>query len=103
MSDTIELVRFRLQPGKTSADWLKASEKISEWMKAQPGFQFRSVSETDDGEWWDLVYWASMEATMAAGEKFMQDLGEVIAPLVVRDSVTITRSKAHVMQRGGAQ
>ena len=100
MSDTIELVRFRLQSGKTAADWLKASEKISEWMKAQPGFRFRSVSETDDSEWWDLVYWESLVAAQASGEKFMRELGDVIAPLVMRDSVVISRSKAHVMQQG---
>ncbi len=100
MSDTIELVRFRLQPGKTAADWLKANEKINTWMKAQPGFRFRSLSETDDGEWWDMVYWASMDAALAAGEKFMPELGETCAPLVAADSVVVSRSKAHVMQRG---
>ncbi len=100
MSDTIELVRFRLQAGKTAADWLKTNEKINEWMKAQPGFQFRSVSETDDGEWWDLVYWASVEAALAAGKKFIPELGEVIMPLVAPGSVVISRSKAHVMQQG---
>ncbi len=100
MSDVIELVRFRLQPGKTAGEWLKANEKITDWMKAQSGFQFHSVSETEDGEWWDLVYWASMETAVAAGEKFMRDLGEVIAPLVVRESVVISRSRAHVMQQG---
>jgi hypothetical protein len=42
MADTIELVRFRLQPGNTAADWLKVNEKINDWMKVQPGFQFRS-------------------------------------------------------------
>jgi len=100
MSDAIELVRFRLQPGKTAADWLKANDKINEWMKAQPGFRYRSVSETDDGEWWDLVYWASMEAALAAGEKFMREVGEVCMPLVAPGSVMISRSKAHVMQPG---
>ncbi len=100
MSDTIELVRFRLQPGNTAADWLKVNEKINDWMKVQPGFQFRSVSETEDGEWWDLVYWASMEAALAAGEKFLRDLGEVIMPLVTPGSVVVSRSKAHVMQPG---
>ncbi len=100
MSDTIELVRFRLQPGKTAADWLKANEKIDEWMKAQPGFRFRSISETDEGEWWDLVYWASMEAALAAGEKFMPELGHVCMPLVAPGSVVVSRSKAHVMQPG---
>lgn len=100
MSDTIELVRFRLQPGKSAADWLKANEKINAWVKAQPGFRFHSVSETEEGEWWDLVYWGSMEAALAAGEKFMPELGGVIMPLVEPGSVVISRSKAHVMQQG---
>ncbi len=69
-------------------------------MKAQPGFQFRSVSEAEDGEWWDLVYWASMEAALAAAEKFMPELGGTIKPLVAPGSVVISRSKAHVMQQG---
>lgn len=100
MSDTIELVRFRLQPGLTSADWLKANEKINDWMKAQPGFRFRSVSETDDGEWWDLVYWDNLEAAEAAGQKFGAEMMPVCAPLVAPDSVVISRSIAHVMQQG---
>lgn len=100
MSDAIELVRFRLQSGKTATDWLKVNEKINDWMKTQPGFQFRSVSETEDGEWWDLVYWTSMEAAVAAGEKFLRDLGEAIMPLVAPGSVVVSRSRAHVMQRG---
>ncbi len=100
MSDTIELVRFRLKEGKTSADWLKANEKINDWMKAQPGFRFRSLSETDDGEWMDMVYWASLEAAAAAGERFGAEMMSVCEPLVAHDSVEVSRSKAHVMQRG---
>lgn len=100
MSDTVELVRFRLQPGTTSADWLKTNEKINDWMKAQPGFRFRSVSETSDGEWWDLVYWESLAAAEAAGEKFGAEMMPHCAPLVAPDSVIVSRSKAHVMQEG---
>jgi hypothetical protein len=100
MSDTIELVRFRLQQGKTSADWLKANEKINEFMQAQPGFRFRSVSETDDGEWLDLVYWESLEAANAASARFETEMLSICAPLVAHDSVTISRSKMHVMQEG---
>jgi len=99
MSDTIELVRFRLQQGKTSADWLKANEKINGFMKAQPGFRFRSLSETDDGEWLDLVYWESLQAANAASEKFSAEMLSVCTPLIAHDSLTICRSKAHVMQR----
>lgn len=100
MSDTIELVRFRLQQGKTSADWLKANEKINAFMKAQPGFRFRSLSETDDGEWLDLVYWESPEAAEAAGKRFEAEMMSTCAPLIAHDSVVISRSKAHVMQQG---
>jgi hypothetical protein len=100
MSDTIELVRFRLQPGKTSADWLKANEKINEWVKAQPGFRFRSLSETEDGEWIDMVYWESLEAAKKAGEKFCDEMGAACEPLVAPGSVVVSHSRAHVMQRG---
>ncbi|MBI5919517.1 MAG: hypothetical protein HY849_09135 [Nitrosomonadales bacterium] len=100
MTDTIELVRFRLQAGKTAADWLKANEKINEWAARQPGFRFRSVSETDDGEWLDLVYWASPEDAAAAGVSFEAEMMSVCAPLVAHESVVCLRSKAHVMQQG---
>lgn len=98
MSDTIELVRFRLQQGKTAADWLQANEKINEFMKAQPGFRFRSLSETDDGEWWDLVYWENLAAAEAAGQKFGAEMLPFCASLIAPSSVTITRSRAHLMQ-----
>ncbi|HEX5338357.1 MAG TPA: hypothetical protein VFW53_07965 [Gallionella sp.] len=100
MSDTIELVRFRLKQDKTAADWLKANEKIDEFMKAQPGFRFRSVSETADGEWWDLVYWENLAAAEAAGQKFGAEMMPVCAPLIAEGSVSIARSQAHVMQKG---
>jgi len=100
MSDTIDLVRFRLQPGKTSAEWLKANEKINDWMTRQPGFRFHSVSETDDGEWWDLVYWEDFAAAEAAGKKFEVEMMPTCAPLIAPDSVSIGRSRAHVMQQG---
>jgi hypothetical protein len=98
MSDTIELVRFRLQPGKTAADWLKADEKINAWAKRQAGFRFRSLSETDDGEWLDICYWADAEAADAASARFREEMMSVCEPLVAQDSVTMSRSRAHVMQ-----
>jgi hypothetical protein len=100
MSDTIELVRFRLQQGKTSADWLKANEKINDWIKLQPGFRFRSLSETEDGEWLDMVYWESLDAAKKAGEKFGEEVGPSCEPLIDMTSVIVSHSKAHVMQRG---
>jgi hypothetical protein len=100
MSDTIELVRFRLKQDKTATDWLKANEKINDWIKVQPGFRFRSLSETDDGEWIDLVYWESLEAAKASGAKFGEEVGATCEPLIDMTSVIVSHSKAHVMQRG---
>jgi hypothetical protein len=100
MSDTIELVRFRLKKDKTAADWLKANEKINDWIKVQPGFRFRSLSETDDGEWIDMVYWESLDAAKASGEKFGEEMGACCEPLIDMASVVVSHSKTHVMQRG---
>lgn len=100
MSDTIELIRFRLKQDKSAADWLKANEKINDWIKVQPGFRFRSLSETDDGEWIDMVYWESLEASKAAGEKFCVAMGPTCEELIDMASFVVSRSKAHVMQRG---
>jgi hypothetical protein len=100
MSDTIELVRFRLKQDKTAADWLKANEKINAWITQQPGFRFRSLSETDDGEWIDMVYWESLNASKAAGEKFGPEMGPTCEESIDMASVVVSRSKMHVMQRG---
>lgn len=62
MSETIDLVRFRFKQDKTAADRLKANENINEWAKRQPGFRFRSVSETEDGEWLDMTCWGNPQA-----------------------------------------
>ncbi len=100
MLDTIELVRFRLQEGKTREEWLEANEAINRWTMQQPGFRFRSLSESDDGEWVDMIYWESREAAEAASKKFEAEMLEVCIPIIAPESVVISHSTAHVMQRG---
>lgn len=100
MSDTIELVRFRLQPDKTREQWLSANEAITAWVQEQPGFRFRSLSESDDGEWIDMVYWESREAAETAGKKFGEEMIGHCMSLVADDSIVTSLSRAHVMQRG---
>ncbi len=100
MSDTITLVRLRLQEGKTSAEWLKANEKINEWVTRQPGFRFRSLSETEDAEWIIMSYWDSLDAAIAADKRFGAEMMGMCNPLIVNESIVVSRSKAHLMQRG---
>lgn len=100
MSETIDLVHFRLQQGKTAADWLKANEKIDAWAKRQPGFRFRSLSETDDGEWIDMTCWDSPKAAQAGQASFGAEMMAVCEPLVAPYSVVSCFSTVHVLQRG---
>lgn len=99
MSDTIDLVRFRLQQGKYSSDWLKANEKIDAWVTRQPGFRFRSLSETEDGEWIDMTCWDSPQAAQAGQTCFGAEMMSVCEPLVEPESVVSCFSTVHVLQR----
>lgn len=100
MSDTITLVRLRLQEGKSPTEWLKVNEKINAWAKRQPGFRFRSLSEADDGEWIIMSYWESVEAAAAAETRFGAEMMGMCEPLILPGSVSMSQSKAHLMQRG---
>lgn len=100
MSETIDLVRFRLKQGKTAVDWLKANEKIDAWARRQPGFRFRSLSETEDGEWIDMTYWENLQAAHAGQSSFGAEMMATCEPLVAPDSVVSCFSTVHVMQRG---
>ena len=59
-----------------------------------------TLSETDDGEWIDMVYWESLDAAKASGAKFGEEMGACCEPLIDMTSVVVSHSKAHVMQRG---
>lgn len=100
MTDTIELVRFRLREDKTADEWLKDNEKMNEWLRRQPGFRFRSLSETEDGEWIDVVHWESRQAAQAAAGHIMEDIGEAFGSIDVK-SIVMSHSKSHVLLPGG--
>ncbi len=97
MYDTMEVVRFRLRPGSTAEEWLEAAARISVWLKTQPGFRMRSLSQTEDGEWIDMLCWESTEAACAAGERFGDDMGGACEPLIDIASISCSRGKTHLM------
>lgn len=101
MRDAIVNMHFRLQSGRSKEDWLKANEQVNAWIRQQPGFRYRSLSETDDGEWIVIVYWTSAEAAEVADKGFAREMGNLIFPFVDMDSFTINHSSAHVMLQGG--
>lgn len=100
MSDTIVTMHFRLRPGHNKEDWLRANEKVSGWVLRQPGFKFRSLSETGDGEWIIIGYWASPQAVDAAEASFSREMDDEMLPFVDMGSFSLTRSTAHQLLRG---
>lgn len=102
MSDTITIMRFRLQDGKTTEDWMKVNEKVSEWVLRQPGFRFRSLSRTNEGEWIIMNYWTSMEDADAAEKCFRREMEGLVAPFIDMTHFDISRSHAMQMVRGDA-
>ena len=70
MDTTVETVTFKLAGGATRKDFLAANEAMIDWVLRQPGFQYRSLSEKEDGSWIDIVYWATRDEALAAGEAF---------------------------------
>ncbi len=97
MSDMVELVRFRLRQGRTAAEWLGANETINEWLKTQPGFRMRSLSETEDGEWIDMLCWESMEAAELAGARFGSEMGACCEPMIDLGSITCSHARSRLM------
>jgi hypothetical protein len=75
MSETLEIVSFRLKPG-TEAGFLAGNDLISAWLAGQPGFLSRCLARRDDGGWIDLVRWQSREQALAAAARIMADIGD---------------------------
>ncbi|MER9657208.1 hypothetical protein NKJ26_27640 [Mesorhizobium sp. M0152] len=51
MTETLEIVRFRLKPG-TEVGFVAANGLVSDWLVRQPGFLGRHLARHDDGGGW---------------------------------------------------
>lgn len=59
----VEWAPFRLAPGVDEATLRAASEALQRgFLAKQPGFLRRDLLKGRDGQWVDLVFWASQEA-----------------------------------------
>ncbi|RLP92998.1 MULTISPECIES: hypothetical protein [unclassified Micromonospora] len=59
MSEALEMTTFRLVTGLTGADFVAANEDINTYLRRQPGFRWRRITEDDDGLITDIVAWDS--------------------------------------------
>ncbi|MBG6104594.1 hypothetical protein ACLQ3D_33840 [Micromonospora vinacea] len=60
MSEALEMTTFRLVPGLTGADFVRANRDIDDYLRRQPGFRWRRITEADDGTITDIVAWDSV-------------------------------------------
>ncbi|TGP53961.1 hypothetical protein EN873_12375 [bacterium M00.F.Ca.ET.230.01.1.1] len=75
MTDTLEIVTFRLKPG-TEAGFVASNGLVSDWLARQPGFLSRHLGRREDGTWVDIVRWRSMEQARAAADRIMAEIGD---------------------------
>ncbi|MDG6107703.1 hypothetical protein Daura_22585 [Dactylosporangium aurantiacum] len=59
MSEALEMTTFRLVPGLTGADFVRANDDINDYLRRQPGFRWRRITEDGDGTITDIVAWDS--------------------------------------------
>lgn len=74
MTTIVETVTYKLAGGIDRNDFLKANEAMTSWLSRQSGFQYRSLSEKDDGSWLDIVYWNSKAEVEAAEVSFQKEM-----------------------------
>jgi heme-degrading monooxygenase HmoA len=92
MSQTLELVTFRLARGDAEA-FAAANAELNDWLKQQPGFISRHLAERDDGSFVDAVLWSNNESAHAAGERILAEMGESEAMQMIDPrSVTMSHS-----------
>ena len=74
MTETLEIVTFRLKPG-TEAGFVANNGVMSDWLVRQPGFLSRHLGKREDGIWVDVVRWQSMEQAKAAADRITAEIG----------------------------
>ena len=82
MTETIELVTFRLATGDAKS-FVAANTTINDWLKKQPGFISRRLGQKEDGSWIDVLLWASNDAAKTAGAKAMTELSDCPAMAMI--------------------
>jgi hypothetical protein len=65
MTETLEVTTLRPAAGLTAADFIAANADIDEYLKRQPGFQWRRILETGDGTIIDIVAYNTMDHARA--------------------------------------
>jgi hypothetical protein len=75
MTETLEVTVLRPAPGLTVADFVAANADIDSYLKRQPGFRWRRITETEDGTIIDIVAYDSQEQALAGAAGISGEMG----------------------------
>ena len=69
----VEITTFKLNTGVSNADFVKSAEQMQkDFLKKQEGFIKRTLAQSGDTLWTDIVYWTNKDSqsqTMQLAEK----------------------------------
>ena len=69
---TVEVVFYTARPGVSDEQILAVSEALQRDVARCPGYIGRRLLKNEDGQWLDLVDWASLDAALAAADVIME-------------------------------
>ncbi|TGP23397.1 MULTISPECIES: hypothetical protein [unclassified Mesorhizobium] len=75
MTETLEIVSFRLKP-EAAGDFVAQNGVVTGWLARQPGFLSRHLGTREDGSWIDVVRWQSLERAQSAAQRIMAEIGD---------------------------
>jgi hypothetical protein len=95
----LELVTFKLAEGISNKEFLAENEHLNNWVKDQPGFEYRALAQAKDGNWTDTVFWQDMEAASAAQQSFGEEPSlQGMMKVIDIESVKVDHQQIHTMQ-----
>jgi hypothetical protein len=68
LAETTEVVYFKSKAGVSSSQLISSAKHMDKTLRTWKGFISRELVELGNGEWVDIVHWASVEAANKAAE-----------------------------------
>ncbi|ABD67912.1 conserved hypothetical protein [Rhodoferax ferrireducens T118] len=97
MIKTVEAFTYKLAVGTVPSAFVAANGKVNEWLKKQPGFLKRELSQLEDDSWLDIAHWKSAAEAKQAGEKFMTELSDCeCMSMIDPDSNKMSHGELHL-------
>ena len=75
MAEILEVTTLRPAPGLTPEDFVAANADINEYLKRQPGFEWRRIVVREDGTILDIVAYDSIAHAQAGASGITDEMG----------------------------